>query len=86
MQKKFEKDLHLSKKTIEKKLNVKVKDFAYPYGNGRDDLADLIHRNGFESAYILAPRSITADNDKYWINRILVNDEVFENIVDKWID
>ena len=85
-QQKFEKDLLLSKKTIEKNLNVQVKDFAYPYGNGRDDLAYSIHRSGFESAYILAPRSITADNDKYWINRILVNDEVFEEIVVKWIN
>ncbi|WP_040204098.1 polysaccharide deacetylase family protein [Neobacillus jeddahensis] len=81
----FEKDLLLSKKTIEGHLGVTVADFAYPYGNGREDLAAVIQRCGFKSAYILAPRSITADNDRYWMNRILVNDEVFEEIVTGWI-
>ncbi|MGM7719206.1 polysaccharide deacetylase family protein [Metabacillus sp. Hm71] len=84
--KNFEEDLLLSKKTIKKNLNIQVKDFAYPYGNGREDLAVLIHRSGYESAYILAPRSITADNDRFWMNRILVNDEVFHEIVKKWIE
>lgn len=82
----FEKDLLLSKKTIEKNLGVQVEDFAYPYGNGKDELATVIHKSGLKSAYILAPRSITPDNDRYWMNRILVNDEVFKTIVTKWID
>lgn len=82
----FEEDLLLSKKTIEKNLGVKVEDFAYPYGNGQDELANVIQKSGFKSAYILAPRAITSDNDRYWMNRILVNDEVFKTIVTKWID
>ncbi|MDN3018816.1 polysaccharide deacetylase family protein [Paenibacillus sp. BSR1-1] len=82
----FENDLLLSKKTIEKNLGVQVEDFAYPYGNGKDELAAVIQRSGFKSASILAPRSITLNNDAYWMNRILVNDEVFKKIVTKWID
>ncbi|MEH6995766.1 polysaccharide deacetylase family protein [Neobacillus drentensis] len=82
----FEEDLLFSKKTFEKHLGVTVDDFAYPYGNGKEELAAVIQRCGFKSAYILAPRSITSDNDRYWMNRILVNDEVFEKTVMGWID
>jgi poly-beta-1,6-N-acetyl-D-glucosamine N-deacetylase len=82
----FEEDLQLSKKTIEKHLKVTVEDFAYPYGNGKVELAAVIQRSGFSNAYILAPRSITANNDRYWMNRILVNKEVFEKNVMGWID
>jgi poly-beta-1,6-N-acetyl-D-glucosamine N-deacetylase len=84
-QKNFEEDLFLSKKIIEKNLSIQVKDFAYPYGNGRKDLVDIIKKTGFESAFILAPRSITEKNDRYWMNRILVNDVVFDDIVSKWV-
>lgn len=82
----FEEDIRQSKRTIEQKLKVTVEDFAYPYGNGKEELAVAIQRSGFKSAYILAPRSITADNDRYWMNRILVNDKVFDDVVTKWID
>jgi poly-beta-1,6-N-acetyl-D-glucosamine N-deacetylase len=82
----FEEDILQSKKIIEKNLRVTVEDFAYPYGNGSEALAAVIQRSGFKSAYILAPRSITTDNDRYWMNRILVNDVTFEEIVTGWID
>ncbi|WP_099363976.1 polysaccharide deacetylase family protein [Fredinandcohnia onubensis] len=82
----FQKDLQLSKDTIEEQLNVEVKDFAYPFGNGRADLVDAIKQSGYSSASILAPRSITSENDNYWMNRILVNQPVFDEIVQQWIN
>ncbi|WP_099354400.1 polysaccharide deacetylase family protein [Fredinandcohnia onubensis] len=82
----FQKDLKLSKNTLEEQLNVEVKDFAYPFGNARADLVDAIKQSGYETASILAPRSITSENDNYWMNRILVNQPVFDEIVQQWIN
>ena len=81
----FKKDLQLSKQSIEEELSIKIRDFAYPYGNGRSDLADTIGEVGFETAAILAPRSITVNNDRYWWNRILVNQKVFDDVVVEWV-
>ncbi|MCS0543202.1 polysaccharide deacetylase family protein, partial [Aeromonas veronii] len=81
----FQKDLKLSKNTLEEQLNVEVKDFAYPFGNARADLVDAIKQSGYETASILAPRSFTSENDNYWMNRILVNQPVFDEIVQQWI-
>lgn len=82
----FQKDLKLSKNTLEEQLNVKVKDFAYPFGNAGADLVDAIKQSGYETASILAPRSITSENDNYWLNRILVNQPVFDEIVQQWLN
>jgi poly-beta-1,6-N-acetyl-D-glucosamine N-deacetylase len=82
----FQKDLQLSKNTLEEKLNIESKDFAYPFGNARADLVDAIKQSGYETASILAPRSITSENDNYWMNRILVNQPVFDEIVQQWLN
>lgn len=83
---KFEEDLLKSKKTIEANLQgVEVLDFAYPFGNGREELAQIIRENGFRTASILAPYSIDSKNNHYWLNRILVDSDSFENSVLPWI-
>jgi poly-beta-1,6-N-acetyl-D-glucosamine N-deacetylase len=83
----FREDLLLSKKTIEESLvNVEVKDFAYPFGNGRDDLVVIIKEAGFRTSFILADRTIDENNDPYWLNRKLVDPETFDDIVVEWID
>lgn len=82
----FLKDLIKSKQTIETNLKgVEVVDFAYPYGEGKDELVPIIKQAGFLSAYILAPRVICEQNAPYWQNRILVDDVVFEETVKPWL-
>lgn len=82
----FLRDLIKSKRTIESKLSgVKVRDFAYPFGEGDPELVPLLKKAGFRTACILAPRVIDAENDPYWLNRILVNHEVFKDIVEPWL-
>lgn len=82
----FAEDLVLSKNTIETSLkNVEVLDFAYPFGNGSTELANIIRECGFRTSFILAPRIIDEGNDSYWLNRILVDGVVFEDIVLPWI-
>ncbi len=82
----FAEDLLKSKAVIEAELEgVEVLDFAYPYGNGTTGLAEVIQASGFRSAVILAPRIIDQGNAPYWLNRILVDDVVFEDIVLPWV-
>ena len=82
----FYNDLIKSKETIEKNLNdVEVVDFAYPYGEGKDELVPIIKEAGFLSAYILAPRVICEENAPYWQNRILVDHAVFKGVVAPWL-
>lgn len=79
-------DLVKSKNTIETNLKgVEVVDFAYPYGEGKDELVPIIKEAGFTSAYILAPRVICEENAPYWQNRILVDDTVFQDTVIPWL-
>jgi intercellular adhesin biosynthesis polysaccharide N-deacetylase len=82
----FLNDLIKSKQTIETKLKgVKVVDFCYPYGDGKNELVPIIKQAGFSSAYILAPRVISKENDLFWQNRILVNNAVFKDTVEPWV-
>ncbi|GEK88370.1 intercellular adhesin biosynthesis polysaccharide N-deacetylase [Alkalibacterium putridalgicola] len=82
----FAEDLVKSKAVIEAELEgVEVLDFAYPYGNGTTELAEVIQASGLRSAVILAPRIIAPGNAPYWLNRILVDDVVFDNIVLPWV-
>lgn len=79
-------DLIKSKDTIKNNLaGVEVVDFAYPYGEGKDELVPIIKEAGFLSAYILAPRVICEENAPYWQNRILVDHIVFKEIVVPWL-
>lgn len=82
----FLKDIIKSKQTIETNLSgVEVVDFAYPYGEGKDELVPIIKQAEFSSAFILAPRVICEENAPYWQNRILVDNKVFEKIVEPWL-
>lgn len=82
----FLKDLIKSKETIETNLEgVEVEDFAYPYGDGKEELVPLIKGAGFSSAYILAPRILSKENTPFWQNRILVDRFVFKKTVEPWL-
>lgn len=82
----FGEDLAKSKVTIEANLQgVEVLDFAYPFGDGQEELARIIREKGFRTASILAPYTIDAENDPYWLNRLMVEPGIFENLVLPWV-
>lgn len=86
-QQSFLEDLLKSKETIETNLHgVKVIDFAYPFGEGSDELVEIIKEAGFQSANILAPRIIDENNNPYWQNRIIVDHNVFKDVIIPWLD
>lgn len=82
----FSIDLIKSKETIESKLNnVEVVDFAYPYGEGKSDLVPIIQEAGFLNASLLYADTITVEDDPYWQNRLLVDEESFQEVVIPWL-
>lgn len=78
----FEEDLAKSVEVLESQLDIDVTEFAYPFGEGTEDLADISRAQGIEGTHILAPRVIMPDEDPHWTNRILLSTPFFEeNIV-----
>ncbi|WP_199534005.1 polysaccharide deacetylase family protein [Romboutsia weinsteinii] len=82
----FKKDIEMSKETMKKELGIDVTTIAYPYGETSDDITKIVKESGFEGAYILSPNPISADNDLYYQNRYLVDNEVFERIILPWVN
>ncbi|MDN5708965.1 MAG: polysaccharide deacetylase family protein [Planococcus sp. (in: firmicutes)] len=77
----FKKDLKKSVETIESELGVKVKSFAYPYGNTNERVVRALKEQGLEAGHILAPQTIRPLDDNYWINRIIVNQTTFDDVL-----
>lgn len=79
-------DLVKSKETIERKLpGVKVVDFAYPFGEGRNELTPLIKQAGFLSAFVLEVETISEEDSLFWQSRVLVDHATFQNTVEPWL-
>lgn len=81
----FAEDLRKSKETIKNHLGIDPVYFAYPYGNTNDDIAKIVKDAGFHQAAILAPHLITKDNDPYYLNRIVVYNKTFQNLILPWL-
>lgn len=77
----FREDLKKSVETIESELDVTIKSFAYPYGDTNEPVARILKEQGLEAGHILAPQVIRPDDDNYWINRIIVNQTTFEDVL-----
>ncbi len=83
---KFEKDIKLSKKIIEKKLEITIDSIAYPFGETSDDVNEIAERSGFDYAYILSPNPITQNDSAYYQNRYLITESNFYKILEPWIN
>nr|WP_251048023.1 polysaccharide deacetylase family protein [Planococcus sp. ISL-109] len=77
----FKKDLEKSVDKIESELDVTIKSFAYPYGNTNKRVSRTLEEQGFEAGYILAPQIIRPHDDNFWINRIVVNQTTFDDVL-----
>lgn len=77
----FSQDLNKSIQTIENELGITVRSFAYPYGNTDDSTAEVIKEQGLEAGFILAPQTISPNDDNYHLNRILLNDTTFNEVI-----
>ncbi|HSI66005.1 MAG TPA: polysaccharide deacetylase family protein [Planococcus sp. (in: firmicutes)] len=77
----FKKDLEKSIQKIETELDITVKSFAYPYGNSNELVTTLVEAQGLEAGYILAPQTIRPNDDTFLLNRIIVNQTTFEDVL-----
>lgn len=83
---KFEKDIKLSKRIMEKELNVEVNTMAYPFGDASDDVAEICKKSGYDYAYLLSPNPICIDDDPYHISRYLTDKNNFDKILIPWLN
>ncbi|MDS0524582.1 polysaccharide deacetylase family protein [Clostridium sp. SHJSY1] len=86
MFKEFETDVKLSKKTLEDELGIKVTTIAYPFGNASDDVAAIVEKSGFTDGFILAPQPLAKDNDPFYQNRYMLNNEDFYKAIVPWLE
>jgi intercellular adhesin biosynthesis polysaccharide N-deacetylase len=77
----FKEDLAKSVDKIESELDVIVKSFAYPYGNTSKQVTRLVKAQGLEAAHILAPQVIRPADDNFHINRVIVNQTTFDDVL-----
>lgn len=82
----FKKDLKKSVETIESELGVDVKSFAYPYGDTDERVVRVLKKQGLEAGHILAPQTIRPEDDNYWINRIIVNQTTFDDVLLPYVE
>lgn len=45
-----------------------------------------VSRKEFTDAFILSSNPITDDNDAYYQNRYILNNEVFKQVVEHWLN
>ncbi|WP_079476685.1 polysaccharide deacetylase family protein [Marinococcus halophilus] len=81
----FSEDLDQSVRTIEDRTGTKPETFAIPYGNTSDALNEKIRQSGFETNGILAPRTIGPEDYPYYMNRIIINQSLFDQHVKPWL-
>lgn len=77
----FREDLKKSVDKIESELDVTVRSFAYPYGNTNKQVTRLVKAQGLEAGHILAPQVIRPEDDNFHINRVIVNQTTFDDVL-----
>lgn len=82
----FERDLEKSVEKIESELDIAVKSFAYPYGDNNKQVIRILKEQGFEAGYILAPQVIRPADDNFYINRIIVNQTTFDDVLMPYLE
>ncbi|MGL4338078.1 MAG: polysaccharide deacetylase family protein [Turicibacter sp.] len=81
----FSKDIQLSKEMMEAKLEVPVAIIAYPFGETADEITKIVKQQGYKQAAILSPHPIEINNDQYYLNRYLIDPNVFKQVVIPWL-
>jgi peptidoglycan/xylan/chitin deacetylase (PgdA/CDA1 family) len=69
-----ERELCISKQTLEEKLGKKVRTFAYPNGDWDERVRHWVEQIGYESAFTTRPGWHHFGQDRYTIRRILLHE------------
>lgn len=82
----LQKDLQRSIAKIEEQTGVTPETFAIPFGDTTDALNQQIQDAGFDMNGILAPRTIRSDDYPYYMNRIVINQPLFDQHIKPWVN
>tara|TARA_B100000787_G_C16181151_1_gene291890 strand:+ start:797 stop:1519 length:723 start_codon:yes stop_codon:yes gene_type:complete len=70
---KLQEEIKGSKEDLEKKFNIKVKDFCYPFGSFNESVCNMVKESGFLSATTMIRGKASDKSDHYKLPRIPVN-------------
>jgi peptidoglycan/xylan/chitin deacetylase (PgdA/CDA1 family) len=68
------KEVHSSKKKLEDLFGVRIKHFAYPYGDYNEEVVRLVREAGFSTACTTNPGSVRAGADPFRLDRLTVRE------------
>lgn len=72
-----------SKTELEKKYQIKISTFAYPYGHYNEATPHLVKKAGFSTAVTVEDGFIVAANDRYTLFRIHPGIDIGESLIKK---
>jgi peptidoglycan/xylan/chitin deacetylase (PgdA/CDA1 family) len=61
------------KNDLEKKFNIRITDFCYPFGRFNDLVCNIVKNSGYLSATTMNRGRVDSDSDKYMLPRIPIN-------------
>jgi len=67
-------EIEKSKKLLEENLDIKLKYFAYPYGEYSSEVKEIVANNGYEAGFKQVMGAVSYQSDRYAINRIPVGE------------
>ncbi len=77
-------DLQTSNDYLDQHFNRKETAIAYPYGQVNDEAVETIKDSGISYGYTLEEKAMSVDDNNYYIPRILVSQDAFNELVKKW--
>lgn len=77
-------DIKKSNDYLKTKLGTDNQTLAYPYGQMRDSKIKGLKKANIKYGYALEERAITPDDNNYYLPRILVSKDAFNQLVKKW--
>lgn len=82
--KNFVDDISKSNEYLKKHFNYDNESLAYPYGQIDQEKEKNLKKAGIKYGYVLEERPVEPGDDNYYIPRILVSDDAFHQIIQKW--
>src|SRR5699024_3450892 len=80
----LEEDLKESRAFLQYAFDEDIDAIAYPFGQADDAVVETAEDVGFDYGFSLEEKEMRPDNDPYFIPRILVSEDAFENLVKTW--
>lgn len=78
------KDIQHSNRYLKKHFDEDNRSLAYPYGQISDKNISALKHADIKYGYTLEDRAVTPKDNNYYIPRILINDDSFDELIRNW--